>query len=154
MRLKNLLSLAENALNGTGMDNTPKADMFLSSRVLAISLVFATLGIGCGVGFVFTSHIGLVVACPLLLIFSLGAFLSWRNQRIYIIDEDTFVYSTFLGRKKVYHFSDITAIRRNGSSCTLFVGAGKVHIDSTVIMTNRLAAMINARFVQPEGEEE
>ena len=44
MRLKKLLSMTENALNGTGMDNTPKADMFLSSRVLAISLVFAIAG--------------------------------------------------------------------------------------------------------------
>ena len=153
MRLKKLISLVTDSLHASGVGDVPRADMFLSERLLAGALVMAVGGIGCGVVCIFKFHIGLVIAAPLLLILAVGAFLCWRNQTIHVIDADTFVYTTFLGNRKVYHFSDITQMRRNRDSYTLYVGNDKVHIDSMALLSERLVALIDARFV-PDGDGE
>ena len=48
-----------------------------------------------------------------------------------------------LGTVHVYNFSDITGLRRNNDSLTLFVGKKKVHLESMAIMSERLAKALS-----------
>ena len=154
MRFKNLIGLVEDMLRTSGTLSEPRADMYMSNRLFAGATVMTLGGICAGVTCFFRFHIGFLVAAPLLLVLGVGAFLCWRNQTIHVIDADTFVYTTFLGKRKVYHFSDITAIRRNRDSYTLFLGNEKVHIDGVAVLSERLVALINARFTSPRNRQD
>ena len=83
--------------------------------------------------------IGFVIAGLL----GVAATLCWKNQTIRIIDEDTFEYSTFLGKKIQYRFSEIKELRVNQDSMTLFVGNGKVHIEAMVVISQELMDKID-----------
>ena len=83
--------------------------------------------------------IGFVIAGLL----GVAATLCWKNQTIRIIDEDTFEYSTFLGKKIRYRFSEIKKLRVNQDSMTLFVGNGKVHIEAMVVISQELMDKID-----------
>ena len=76
-------------------------------------------------------------------VLAVAAVLCWRNQTIQILDEETFEYTTFLGNKKVYSFSEIRSVRKNSDSATLFVGDGKVHIEAMAIMSDRLTEKLD-----------
>ena len=84
--------------------------------------------------------IGFVIAGLL----GVAATLCWKNQTIRIIDEETFEYSTFLGKKIQYKFSDIKELRVNPDSMTLFVGNGKVHIEAMVVISQELMDKIDS----------
>ena len=84
--------------------------------------------------------IAVSAACILL---GIGALMCWKNQTIRIIDEEKFEYTTFLGNKKVYAFSDIKGLIRNSDSLTLLVKDKKVHIESMAILSERLIEKIN-----------
>ena len=83
--------------------------------------------------------IGFVIAGLL----GVAATLCWKNQTIRIIDEDTFEYSTFLGKKIRYRFAEIKELRVNQDSMTLFVGNGKVHIEAMVVISQELMDKID-----------
>ena len=71
-----------------------------------------------------------------------------------MFENDTFEYTTFLGNKKVYSFNEINGIRYNNDSMTLFIGDGKVHIESTAIITERLAERVNKQLEIIYGSEQ
>ena len=121
----------------------PRADMFMAPRLLAMAMVMGVAGVGCGVACFVKFHIGFAIGCPVALALAIGALLCWRNQTIHIVDEETFVYTTFLGNAKVYKFADITKLVRNKDSYTLYVGNEKVHIDGMAILSKRLVEKIN-----------
>lgn len=79
----------------------------------------------------------------LCIILGIAAFLCWRNQRVFMLSDEEFEYTTFLGKRTVYRFSDIRGIRKNGDSMTLFVGDGKVHIESMAVISERFSARVN-----------
>lgn len=83
--------------------------------------------------------IGFVIAGLL----GVAATLCWKNQTIRIIDEDTFEYSTFWGKKIRYRFAEIKELRVNQDSMTLFVGNGKVHIEAMVVISQELMDKID-----------
>lgn len=87
-------------------------------------------------------------ACSSLALAALGvaAFLCWRNQTIKMLSDDYFEYTTFLGKKTVYRFSDIKWIRKNNDSMTLFVADRKVHIEASAKMIARLIDRINRQL--------
>ena len=82
--------------------------------------------------------------------FGIAAALCWKNQKIRILDEETFVYTTMFGRKKIYRFEDIIALKRNRDSFTLIMKGGKVHIESTAILSDRLIEKIGGAFTAKE----
>ena len=73
----------------------------------------------------------------------IAAWLCWKNQTIRIVDDDTFEYTTFLGKTTMYHFSDIKELRVNQDSMTLILANGKVHIESMVHMSQALVDKID-----------
>lgn len=150
MRFKRLVSLVEDILNVSTPAGQPRADMFLDTKVLALGIVMALVGVGCGVALFFVYHVGLIIGLVAGILIGVGAVLSWRNQTIRVVDEKTFVYTTFLGNKKTYQFADITKMVRNKDSYTLFVGKEKVHIDSTAVMSKALIDKINESLAKIE----
>jgi len=153
VKLKLLTALIEKLI---GESDVPRADMYLPNRMIAFCIVLAAAAVGFIIAFIVNASPILAViaaACVLLGVLSL---LCWKNQKIIILDEDTFEYSTFLGNKRVYAFSDIEYIRRNQDSLTMFVRGDKVHMESMAILSDRLIQKINRAIGadQPEEEEE
>ena len=132
-------------------EEAERADMHLPVKIAAFGLALI-LG-----GFIFIATY-IINGLPIALIFAIScfviapfAFLCYRNQRIYVLSDEEFQYSTFTGRKTVYKFKDIKALRANKDSMTLFVGDGKVHIESSAVLSQRLTDLINAQL---RGNEE
>lgn len=65
-----------------------------------------------------------------------------------MISDEEFEYTTFLGKTHRYAFRDITALRKNQDSLTLFVGKNKVHIESMAVLSERLVDRINQALAQ------
>lgn len=151
MSLKVIARLVEKLLDKVHQDDEPRADMYLPDRLLSMAIVMGAAGLVLGaVNLVARKYVLLAVAV-LLLVFGLAVFLAWKNQSIRIVDEERFIYKTFLGREKEMRFEDISALRKNRDSMTLFVGEEKVHIESQAVMTPRLAEKINQAFRQDEA---
>ncbi len=148
MKLKILVKLVEKFLGATYSEDQPRADMYLPERLLAMALVFLAGGTVFGVLFLLTKTLWMVLAAVGGLAFGIVALLCWKNQSIRMISDEEFEYTTFLGNTYRYAFKDITGLRKNQDSLTLFVGEKKVHIESMAIITERLAQRINQELAQ------
>lgn len=134
-------------------EEAEKADMHLSNRALALSLT-SVLAVFILIARFFTTDdwVYLIFAAAFLLI-AIFILLCYRNQRIYILSDEEFQYTTFLGNKKIYKFDDITALRKNRDSLTLFVGKNKVHIESSAVLSERLKALIIKQFKKEKSDD-
>ena len=146
MKIKALTFIITKILGMPEPGENPRADMFLPDWILAFGIVLALVAVGGVITFIISGEIGALSFAIVAAILSPVAVLCWKNQTITILDESRFEYSTFLGTKKVYYFSDIRGIRKNSDSLTLYVGEDKVHIESATIMSSRLAQKINERL--------
>ena len=154
MKVKLLVKLGELIL-GTGFsDDEPRADMYLPVWLLAFAMLLLFGGVGIGICAIISlsglAGVG-AIACE-----GLGflALLCWKNQAIRMLSDESFEYSTFLGNKTIYQFSDIKGLRENQDSMTLFVADGKVHIESCAIVTERLTKRINEQLEKIDGNEQ
>ena len=135
-------------------EETRKADMHLPERMLGMALasllaVFLLIG-----RYIFVKEIMYLILAAAFLFIFIGITLCYRNQRIYILSEEEFQYSTFLGNKRVYRFDQIKALRKNHDSLTLFVADGKVHIESSAVLSDRLKAKIIDSFKEKRRKRE
>lgn len=144
MKVKLLTFIITKILGMADWGDKPRADMFLPDWILGFGLALAAFAIGGTVAYFFVGEIFLLILSVVSAVLSPAAILCWKNQTITVLDESRFEYSTFLGTKKEYYFSDIRGIRRNNDSLTLFVGNDKVHIEASAIMSKRLAEKINS----------
>ena len=131
------------ALLGVSSREERRADMYLPNFVLALGLVLCAGGTAMAIAFFFTQNTALLIFGILALVIGIVALLCWKNQSIKILSEHEFSYTTFLGNTKVYHFRDISGLRKNRDSITLFVGDEKIHIESCAILSNELVYLIN-----------
>ena len=138
MKLKLLVLFIEKLLKIPEHGDEPRADMYLPIWLLAFGLVLGAAAIALTVAFIIILQIALIVIAAICAILSVAAVLCWRNQTLRIIDDETFEYSTFLGNKSIHKFSDISGLRRNSDSLTLFVKNKKIHIESIAIVSERL----------------
>ena len=122
---------------------TPRADMFLPDFLKYFGFFLDAVAVAFLVATFITQMWGLIIGFLLCGGLGIAAWLCWKNQTIKIIDDDTFEYTTFLGKTTVYHFSDITDLRSNQDSLTLILTNGKVHIESMVYMSETLYNKIN-----------
>ena len=136
----------------TLVDDEPRADMFLPAWLFVMGLLLCMFGTIVATVFVVLqiSFLIIVLAVTMVLL-GVAALLCWKNQTIRMLPNDTFEYSTFLGNKTVYRFSDIKGLKKNTDSITLFVADGKVHIESIAIVTDRLSDRINKQFEALNG---
>lgn len=143
MRGKLVIRLATMLLGTVYKEDEPRADMCLPLKLLASGFVMILAAIGFATAFVFTLNLWtLGVAIPSLII-GILAIICWKNQTIQIISNDKFEYTTFLGNKHTYYFKDITGLRQNPDSITIFVAGKKVHIEKMAYTSDRLIHLIN-----------
>jgi len=149
MKIKILTAIASKLLGEKESISGVRADMFLPVWILGFGTILLCGAVGSfAVAFIVKKYT-IIVASVILLFLGILAILCWKNQTIRILDEERFEYTTFLGNKRVYYFSDIIGIRRNKDSMTLFVGDGKVHIENNALITKRLSAKLN-EMLSPE----
>lgn len=136
----------------TLVDDEPRADMFLPAWLFVMGLLLSMFGAIVGIVFAVLqiSTLIIVLAAGMSLL-GVAAILCWKNQTIRMLPNDTFEYSTFLGNKIIYRFSDIKGLKKNTDSMTLFVAEGKVHIESIAIVTDRLSDRINKQLEALNG---
>ena len=134
-------------------EQKPKADMYLPIKLLAMALALLAgsaiaLLYGLSKGQPALGYAGGAV----LVIFAAAAFMCWKNQKIRILSQDEFEYTTFLGRSFTYRFDDIVGLKRNKDSMTLLLQNGKVHIESMAVLTPELVEKINTALQPPVAE--
>ena len=116
-----------------------KADMYLPTWVLGTGIFFAVCAVAATIiAFVIGNMAILLCDIPFLLIF-VAAYLCWKNQKIRILDDLTFEYSTMFGNRKTYAFSQITQVKQNPDSYTDFADGDKIHIEACAVLSERLA---------------
>ena len=151
---KIFVKLAAAILDKIAPEDKPRADMFLPRKFQVLSVVLTVIGILLGVYAFLRTPLWAVIVSPVCLILGISLFLCWRNQKITVLSDETFEYSTFLGKKTVYRFDEIKGIRKNSDSMTMFVGDGKVHIESAAVMTKALSERINRQLAAMYGQSE
>ena len=127
-------------------EEAEKADMHLPTRMLGLGLSALVAFFVLIARYITTDEWFYIVLGIFFLFIFIGILLCYKNQRIYIISDEEFVYSTMFGKKKTYRFDQIIALRKNHDSLTLFVGGGKVHIESSAVMSDRLKKLIIQEF--------
>lgn len=142
--MKTLLLLFEKLLGAASPEGEPRADMYLPEKMLASAIVGVIMAAFFTWRCSATGELVWAVFTVIMALVAVGAVLCWRNQTIRILDDDRFEYTTFLGNRREYKFSDITALRRNKDSITVFVAGDKVHIESMAVLSPRLVEKINA----------
>ena len=85
-------------------EEAEKADMHLSTRALGLALsAFVAFFVLIARYITTDEWFYIVLGVGFLLIF-LGILLCYKNQRIYVISDEEFIYSTMFGNKKTYRF--------------------------------------------------
>ncbi len=124
-------------------DSSLRADMFLPVWVFGLGIFLFVAALAFVVGAFIVHEFLLLIGTLICALLGAAAVMCWKNQTINIIDDNTFEYTTFLGNKKTYYFSQVKDIRQNSDSLTLFVGSDKVHIESCAILSDPLVNKIN-----------
>ena len=131
----------------TLVDDHPRADMFLPAWMFAMGLLFTIFGVIMGTVLILLPIPPVyILLAAVLLLFGIAALMCWKNQTIHMLSDDSFEYSTFLGKKTVYRFDEITGMKQGSDYTTLFIGEGKVHIESIAIVSQRLTQRINKQL--------
>lgn len=143
MKLKILTRIVELLLNKTDSNDEPRADMYLPNKLLAFGIILCAIGTSIIIVFSLMFNIKWLIAGICMFLLGIAAIMCWKNQTIHILSEDTFKYTTFLGNSYIYAFSDITAVRRNKDSLTVFLGNKKAHIEFMAVLSDSLVEKIN-----------
>ncbi|MGN0517624.1 MAG: DUF6560 family protein [Acutalibacteraceae bacterium] len=141
--LKILVRIGAWILGESFSDKDMRADMYLPIWILSFGVILIVAGIVVGIYAVFHFSVAAVIGVVCCLGLGVAALMCWKNQTIKILSNDSFEYSTFLGNKKIYYFNQITSLRMNNDSMTLFVGGDKVHIESCAILSERFVQRVD-----------
>ena len=122
----------------------PRADMYLPLHLLIFGILSIVMGI---VMFIVEKNSGDVATSIFLFVtfevVGVCAIISWKNQKIVVLSNDEFEYTTFLGKKRRYYFSEIQGMRQNPDSKTLIVRGQKVHIEKIAVLSERFTTLVN-----------
>lgn len=123
-----------------------EADMYLPGRLAAMGVTLLVAGVGLPIiGGVRTAdkYTALFyIGGAALVLFGVVALMCWKNQKVHIISDESFTYTTFLGRTEIYRFDEIVGLKRNSDSMTLLLKYGKVHIESMAVLSDRFRELI------------
>ena len=133
----------------------PRADMYLPGRLLAMAVAFLAASGAAYIWFgtVQGKPVAGAVTAVLLILLSIAAFMCWKNQKIRIVSDTEFVYTTFLGTENRYRFDDIVGMRKNRDSLTLVMKTGSVHVESMAVLSAELVEKINAQLAAGQQAE-
>lgn len=124
-------------------DEDKNADMHLPAKVpyFGVAMIFAGLLIAAVS--IFSLAFLLLAFSAIAFLISAYALLCYKNQRIHVLSETEFQYTTFLGKKKIYKFEDIVSIKFNPDSHTLVMKKGRILIESSAHISERLKLLFN-----------
>lgn len=157
MKLKPFIRIRSGKISAgtTLVDDKSRADMFLPAWMFTVGLFCLVFGIIMGIVFVALQiSVLLIVLAAALVLVGVAEIMCWKNQTIHMLPNDSFEYSTLFGKKTIYCFDEIKGIKNGNDSITLFVGEGKVHIDSIAIVSQRLFQRINKQLTELYGSEQ
>ncbi len=143
MKFRLFVRLTEMLLAIAGVKEDEEYDVHLPNFLLAFGFALVAGAVALAVAYFFVWNKMLLIFAAFALVLGVSAVMCRRNQKIRVTSDEEFEYTTFLGNKHVYRFSDITALKRNNDSMTLFVGGKKVHIESMAIISKRFATLVN-----------
>ena len=147
MKLRLLVHALEKLLCAVRGEDENPADMFLPEKLLSMALIFLAAAAISAAAAVLREHaIGWYIVSSAALALGISAFLCWRNQKICMLSDDEFTYTTMLGKTRAYRFDEIVALKKNKDSFTLIMKNGKVHIESMAILSDRLVKRIDEEF--------
>ena len=147
-----LLSLFITKLLGVD-EEANKSDMYLPTRIAGSGLAMILGGFILVAAYFINKHpvsLFIAVFCFTIAVFAL---LCYKNQRVRVLSDEDFEYSTMFGNKYVYRFEDIKSLRLNKDSMTLFVANGKVHIESCAILSERFMNLVNNKLEEIQKSE-
>lgn len=130
-----------------------KSDMYLPTRIAGSGLAMILGGFILVAAYFISKHpVSLFIAafCFAIAVFAL---LCYKNQRVRVLSDEEFEYSTMFGNKYIYRFEDIKRLRLNKDSMTLFVANGKVHIESCAILSERFMNLVNKKLEEIQETE-
>ena len=76
-----------------------EADLHLPTAVLILGIFLSIVAAALLICAAVFMNIWLAVASVPVILLSVAAFLCWNNQKIFIVDDDTFEYYTMFGNK-------------------------------------------------------
>ena len=141
--MAHLVKLMIKLFNMQDPEDGPRADMFLPDWLLLFGIVLVLGGIIAGIALFGTLGYASLLILVGASVLGVLAVMCWKNQSVRVLSDTEFEYTTFLGNKNVYRFDEINGLKQNSDSMTLFVGDGKVHIESCAIITERFANLVN-----------
>ncbi|MDO4648157.1 MAG: hypothetical protein Q4B26_05855 [Eubacteriales bacterium] len=113
-------------------------DMYQTMKVLSLGLILTLGGAGFTIYGVLGQKVKMVVIAIVCLFLGIWAIVSWKNETIKILSEETFEYTNLFGKTKMYRFADITGLKEHRDSVDVMLGQEKVHIDSNAVMSEKL----------------
>ena len=146
MKFRIFVRITEALLALAGVKEDEEYDVHLPNFLLAFGFALIAAAVTLVVAFFFVHSRMFLIICPICLILGVTAIMCRRNQKIKVLSDEEFEYTTFLGATHRYRFSDIIGLRQNKDSMTLFVGNGKVHIESIAIVSERFATLVNEQL--------
>ena len=141
------LSFKERTLKSLIFTDKPWADMCLSSAFLILDLILLFSSTAFTVYAIVKNAVLLLLSVPFVCFFVYGVF-SWNNRVIRMLSDDTFEFTTSFGRKKLYHFSDITDLKKDRDSRILCVAHEKIFIKDLAFVSDRFEARVQQALTE------
>ena len=120
-----------------------RADMRLPSRVALFGVAMVLTGLFFIILAIISSLYALLFFTLMSFAVAAFSFLCYKFQHIHVLSDNEFRYTNFLGKPKIYKFSDIIAIKVNPSSKVLVLRRGRIIIESSSILSGRLRFLFN-----------
>ena len=120
-----------------------KADMQLPVRVAFFGVAMAFCGLFLTIIALFSATWSMLLFAFFALAVSAYSFLSYKFQRIHVLSDTEFEYTTFLGKRKIYRFEHIRAIKSNSESHILILVDGRINVEPNTVMSERLKQLFN-----------
>ena len=135
------LSFKERTLKSLIYTDKPWADMCLSSAFLILDLILLFSSTAFTVYAIVKNAVLLLLSVPFVCFFRIWGILL-EQSRIRMLSDDTFEFTTSFGRKKLYHFSDITDLKKDRDSRILCVAHEKIFIKDLAFVSDRFEARV------------
>ncbi len=143
MKFRIFVRITEALLALAGIKEDEEYDVYLPNFLLAFGFALIAAAVTLVITYFFVHSHMLLIFSPVCLVLGVTAIMCRRNQKVKVLSDEEFEYTTFLGVTHRYRFCDITGLRQNNDSMTLFLKGGKVHIESIAIVSERFAGLVN-----------
>lgn len=130
-----------------------EADMHLPGMVFGLGIFLAASAAAITVFAIVFGYYA-AAAADILLPLAAAAFLCYNNQKIWVVNDKIFEYSTMFGKRKRYEFDRIDKIVQNTDSFTVFAEGDRIHIESMAVCSRRLIDLLTKAADKESADNE